>query len=319
MKKAYASAPGKVILVGEHFVVEGCPAIAVAVDVRARVTAERIEGEHVRVYSRELGEAVFGPGVGGGPLYPVYVAAREVIQRTGERIGLKITVESDIPPSAGMGSSAAVAVATVAATAKLLGLALTPDEVAQSALAAEVVVHGKPSGIDPAVSSCGGAILFRKGDKPERINADFEQIRLVLADSGIQRSTGKLVSKVLETKKKFPGILEPLYRSATELAERTREALENSDFATVGELMNINHGLLSALGVSNAKLEELVYAAREAGALGSKITGAGGGGMVVALCWREDADRVARALSKVAARVMTASVSEEGVTCGLES
>ena len=314
-----ASAPGKAILVGEHFVVEGSPAIAVALDVRAHVTVERIRENIVKVISRELGEATYGVREREDRLYPVYVAAREVVQRSGERVGLKIIVESDIPPGAGMGSSAAVAVATVAATAKLLGLALTPDEVAQSALAAEVVVHGKPSGIDPAVSSYGGAILFRKGDKPERINADFEQIRLVLADSGIQRSTGKLVSKVLETKKKFPGILEPLYRSATELAERTREALENSDFATVGELMNINHGLLSALGVSNAKLEELVYAAREAGALGSKITGAGGGGMVLALCWKEDAESVSQRLRELAARIIVTPVSEKGVICTLEN
>jgi mevalonate kinase len=287
--------------------------------VRAHVTVERIEENIVKVISRELGEATYGEHEEEDRLYPVYIAAREVVQRSGEPTGLKITVESDIPPGAGMGSSAAVAVATVAATAKLLGLTLTPDEVAQSALAAEVVVHGKPSGIDPTVSSYGGAILFKKGDKPKRINADFDQIRLVLADSGIQRSTGKLVSKVLETKKKFPGILEPLYRSATELVEKTREALENGDFATVGELMNINHGLLSALGVSNAKLEELVYAAREAGALGSKITGAGGGGMVLALCWKEDAESVCQRLRGLAARIIVTPVSDKGIVYTLES
>jgi len=316
--RASASAPGKVILIGEHFVVEGSPAIAVAVDVRARVTAERAEGELVTVSSRELGEAVFGPSAGEGPLYPVYVAAWEVVKRTNQRVGLKLTVESDIPPGAGMGSSAAVAAATAAATAKLLGLPLSRDEVAQAALAAEVIVHGKPSGIDPTVSSYGGAIYFKRGEKTERINADFGQVRLVLADSGIQRSTGALVAKVLETKKRHPEVLEPLYKAAASLAEKARSALERGDFATVGELMNINHGLLSALGVSNSKLEELVYAARNAGALGSKITGAGGGGMIVALCWREDAERVARELGKIAVRVIAAPVSEEGVTCVLE-
>lgn len=317
--RASASAPGKAILVGEHFVVEGSPAIAAALNVRARVTVERIDEDVVKVVSRELGEAVYGACEERNPLYPVYAAAREVVKRFGERVGLKITVESDIPLGAGMGSSAAVAVATVAATARLLGLPLTPDDIAQLALAAEVVVHGKPSGIDPTISSYGGAILFKKGEKPRKINADFEQIRFVLADSGIRRSTGSMVTKVLETKKKFTGILEPLYRSAAELVERTREALENGDFATVGELMNINHGLLSALGVSNAKLEELAYAAREAGALGSKITGAGGGGMVLALCWKEDAETVAQKLEKLAAHTIVASISKEGVVYAPES
>lgn len=308
-----ASAPGKAILVGEHFVVEGSPAIAVALEVRARAAAERIEGGAVKIVSRELGEASFTDG-GEGPLYPVYVAVREVLKRVSERPGLRITIESDIPPGAGMGSSAAVAVAAAAATAKLLGLALSPEEIFQAALAAEVVVHGRPSGIDPFVSSHGGAIFYRKGERPVSILADFEQVRLVLADSGIQRSTGRLVAKVLAAKEKHPDVLGPLYGVAARLVEKTREALERGDFATVGELMNINHGLLSAIGVSNAKLEELVYTAREAGALGAKITGAGGGGMILALCWKEDAGRVAESLKRLAARVIVTSVSREGVT-----
>lgn len=316
--KASASAPGKVILVGEHFVVEGSPAIAVAVDVRARATAEAAEGDLVTISSRELGEASFGPGAGGGPLYPVYVAVQEIFKRAGRRAGLRLTIESDIPPGAGMGSSAAVAAAAAAATARLLGLPLSPDEIAQAALAAETIVHGKPSGIDPAATSYGGAIYFKRGAKPERISADFGRVRLVLADSGIQRSTGALVARVLETKRRHPEVLEPLYKAAANLAEKARSALERGDFATVGELMNINHGMLSALGVSNAKLEELVYAAREAGALGAKITGAGGGGMIVALCWSEDAERVARALSGIAARTIVAPVSEKGATSALE-
>lgn len=312
---AKASAPAKAILVGEHFVVAGCPAIAVALDVRARVEAETLpEGGVVEVESRELGKQTFGAGsLPSSPLYPVYVAVREVLKLAGASIGLKLRIESEIPPAAGMGSSAAVAVAAVAAVAKILGLQLTSEEVSAAAYAAEVQVHGKPSGIDNTVSTLGGAIYYRKTEGFRKLEADFSPIRFILADSGVQRSTGELVSRVLALKARRADILNHVYEAAASLVETARGAIERDDYAALGELMNINHGLLSAIGVSNAKLEELVYAARQAGALGAKITGAGGGGMILALAWREDAERVARALAGISPRVIIAPVSQEGV------
>ena len=318
MTRAAASAPGKVILVGEHFVVEGQPAIAVAVDVRARVTAEELGGEPlVEVVSRELGRASFTGDEGReSPLYPVYVAAREVMRVAGRVGGLRVRVESDIPPAAGMGSSAAVAVATVAAVSRLLGLDLSAEEVSRIAYRAEVVVHGKPSGIDNTISTYGGAIAYRRGEGFLRLDVDFSPVRLVLADSGIPRSTGAMVAKVRSLKERYPAVLDPIYYAAGRLAVEVGKALERGDFEVVGELMNVNHGLLSAVGVSNRRLEELVHAAREAGALGAKITGAGGGGLIVALCWREDAERVAEALEQLATRVLVAPISADGVRYG---
>jgi len=310
-----ASAPAKAILVGEHFVVAGCPAIAVAVDVRARAEARLLAEEGVvEVSSRELGSGTFGAQADPrSPLYPVYAAARAVLARAHLNLGLEVRVESDIPPGAGMGSSAAVAVATVAATASLLGLRLSLEEVSSLAYEAEVVVHGRPSGIDNTVSTYGGAIYYRRGEGFVRLEADLEPVRIVLADSGIPRSTGEMVSKVLALKSRHQGVVDRIYDAAARLVEAARDAIERGDYETLGELMNINHGLLSALGVSNAKLEELVYAARAAGALGAKITGAGGGGMVLALAWKEDAEEVARALAKVSGRVILAPISSEGV------
>ena len=318
MASATASAPGKVILVGEHFVVEGQPAIAVAVDLRARVVVEEGEAPLVEIASRELGEAVFrgAEGEAGHPLYPIFAAAREVVHLASRRVGLRIRVESDIPLAAGMGSSAAVAVATVAATAKLLGLALDLKRISNLAYVAETLVHGRPSGIDNTVSTYGGAIAYRRGEGFMRLRADFSPVKLVLADSGIKRSTGAMVAKVRALKEKHPSILEPLYYAAGRLAVEVGKALERGDFEVVGELMNVNHGLLSAIGVSNLKLEELVYTARRAGALGAKITGAGGGGLVVALCRAEDAEKIAAALREVSSNVFTAPISNVGVRIG---
>lgn len=292
----------------------GCPAIAVALDLRARVEAVPLaEKEVIEIESRELGHQLFERNAAPGhPLYPVYVAARAVLARANENIGLFLRIESDIPPSAGMGSSAAVAVATVAAVARLVGLRLDPEEISRTAYEAEVQVHGKPSGIDNTVSAYGGAVYYKKDKGFYKLEADFNPIKLILADSGITRSTGELVSRVLKFKSKYPSVLDPIYAAASNLVESARTAIERGDYVMLGELMNVNHGLLSAIGVSNAKLEELVYAARHAGALGAKITGAGGGGMILALAWKEDAEKIAQALTKISKRVIVANISHEG-------
>ncbi len=312
---AVASAPGKVILVGEHFVVENEPAIAVAINLRARVRATKVEGEGVEVRSRELGLAqVFrGDEPRSSPLYPVYFAAKVTMENIGVESPLRVEVFSDIPPASGMGSSAAVAVATVAAVAKALRVKLVEDEISRLAYRAEEIVHGKPSGIDNTISTYGGAIAYRKTEGFLRLEADFSPVRLVLADSGLPRSTGEMVARVRRLKAKYPRVFEPLYHAAGRLAIEAGKAIEAGNFRALGELMNVNHGLLSAIGVSNEVLERLVYRAREAGALGAKITGAGGGGFIVALCEKGSEERVAKALREVSSRVFVVDVSGEGV------
>lgn len=314
MNSVCAIAPGKVILVGEHFVVGGQPAIAAAVEIEARVTAEFIGNKGVKISSKEYGEAFFSfEDEKNGPLYPVYIAAKEVLKITGNARGLNLTIESSIPRAAGMGSSAAVAVATVAAAAKLLGLELSLEKVSEIAYRSETVVHGKPSGIDNTVSTYGGLIFYKRGMSFQQLSSDVSSVKLVLADSGIERSTGAMVAKVLTLRDRYPHIFEHLYNAAGELVYSAKDALEQGDFFRVGQLMNVNHGLLHAIGVSNSKLDLLVHAAREAGALGAKLTGAGGGGFVVALCWKEDAGRVADVLKSVAKRVLVTGVSRRGV------
>ncbi|RLE74146.1 MAG: mevalonate kinase, partial [Thermoprotei archaeon] len=270
-----ASAPAKVILVGEHFVVENQPAIAVAVELRARARATPRSDDRVVIRSANLGlECSFAQGeeVGVRELRPLGVVVREVQEAAGSWRGLELTVESDIPVAAGMGSSAAVAVAATLAVSRLLGLKLSREEVSRIAYEAERLVHGKPSGIDNTISTYGGAIVYRRSEGFLPLDCDFTGYKLVLADSGIPRSTGEMVARVRELRARHPRIMEPLYHAAGRLTIEAAKALRDGDFARLGELMNINHGLLSAIGVSNEKLEQLIYAARRAGALGAKIT-----------------------------------------------
>ncbi len=311
---AKASAPGKVILFGEHFVVEDQPAIAIALNLRARVYAEVREKEGIEVYSKNLSlREVFPKEDPKSPLYPIYYAAKSTLSFIGKEKGLYIEVDSEIPPASGMGSSAAVAVATVAAVAASLGFKLDREDISMLAYRAEKIVHGKPSGIDNTISTYGGAIAYRKSEGFLQLEADFSPVMLVLADSGIPRNTGIMVAKVQELRKKYQKIMDPLYYAAGRLAVEAAKMMERGDFEAVGELMMINHGLLSAIGVSNMKLEELVYTARKVGALGAKITGAGGGGFIVALCRRGEEKKVAKELEKVSERVFISDISVEGV------
>jgi len=313
------SAPAKVILVGEHFVVENEPAIALAVELRARAIVEPIQ-KYEKIYIsrnyncllRFSNDKIIERG-NVEVLSPILKIVEILESIAGVRKGFRLVIESDIPPASGMGSSAAVAVATVTAMGKLYGIDLTHEDITRIAYEAEKLVHGTPSGIDNTVSTYGGVIVFRKNEGFIKLDVDLSSIRVIIADSGIPRSTGAMVKAVRELRKRYPSVFDPLYHTAGRLAIETAKALEDGDFKRVGELMNVNHGLLSAIGVSNIKLEELVYTARSKGALGAKITGAGGGGSIIALVYVDEEEEVAEALNKISKKVYVLEIAKEGV------
>jgi mevalonate kinase len=312
-----SSAPGKVILFGEHFVVEGQPAIAVAVSVRAYVSVEPIERDEIQVYSKNYSLAetyiLRNRESWSGRMLPVAVAAYTTMLEAGRKTGLKIDIDSQIPPSSGMGSSAAVSVATVHATSLALGLELELKKISDIAYEAEKVVHGKPSGIDNTIATFGGAIAYRKGEGFVQLKPVFRGVKLVLADTGKPRNTGEMVRKVLALKNTYPSILDPIYYSAGKLVVEAAQLLEQGEYEKLGNLMNINHGLLSAIGVSTKEIETLVHTARENGALGAKLTGAGGGGYIVALCRENDTEKVINALKNHATNILTVNLEQTGV------
>lgn len=302
---------------GEHFVVEGQPAIAVAVSVRAYVSVEPIERDEIQVYSKNYNLAetyiLRNRESWSGRMLPVAVAAYTTMLEAGRKTGLKIDIDSQIPPSSGMGSSAAVSVATVHATSLALGLELELKKISDIAYEAEKVVHGKPSGIDNTIATFGGAIAYRKGEGFVQLKPVFRGVKLVLADTGKPRNTGEMVRKVLALKNTYPIILDPIYYSAGKLVVEAAQLLEQGEYEKLGNLMNINHGLLSAIGVSTKEIETLVHTARESGALGAKLTGAGGGGYIVALCRENDTEKVINALKNHATNILTVNLEQTGV------
>jgi len=317
-----ASAPAKVILFGEHFVVFGEPAVVLAIDKRAYATAQLRKDE--RIYIKSVDLRVSGTFKGkrfetekGGSearikLEPVKNAVQQVLERAERKTGVNVSINSDIPVSAGLGSSAAVATSTILAVSNLLGIDLSRDQIFYMAYESERLVHGTPSGIDPAIATYGGTLQFQKGKDFAALNIETN-IPLVIGNTKVERSTGELVAKVRRMTEHYPIISNLIIRTGGKIALDAVEALRRGNFQTVGELMNINHALLCALGVSHESLERLVYAARKGGALGAKLTGGGGGGCMIAMAEIGKEKRVVKAIERVGGTAFVAQKTDQGV------
>ncbi|WP_336133293.1 mevalonate kinase [Natronomonas amylolytica] len=293
-----SSAPGKVYLFGEHAVVYGEPAVPCAIERRARVTVEERDDDRVRVEADELtldGFTVMWGGESGdrpdvNVPTPLVEAAMGYIDNALEQArdaadapdaGFDITVESDIPLGAGLGSSAAVVVAGIDAGTRELGVELDPIEIADRAYQVEYEVQdGQASRADTFCSAMGGVVRVQ-GDDCRRIEG-VSNLPFVVGYDGGSGDTGELVAGVRKLKEEYE-FAENTVESIGDIVRNGESALRNDDLEELGRLMDFNHGLLSALGVSGRTLDSMVWTAREADALGAKLTGAGGGGCIVAL------------------------------------
>jgi len=318
-----ASAPAKIILFGEHFVVYGEPAIVLAIDRRAYATVDHSDDKCLHMRSANLNlRGYFKDGafkVEQGDVRearlkfePVKVAVEKVLATYKVDVGLNIEINSTVPVAAGLGSSAAVVAAATAAVGAFLNVKMSKEDVFRVALEAEKVVHGTPSGVDPAIATFGGVLLFQTdtGFKPLEIKTD---IPLVIGNTGVERSTKVQVEKVRTITDNYPQIVESMRKTAREIVLRATDALKEKDLKTLGDLMNINHALLYGVGVSDESLEWLINAAKKGGALGAKLTGAGGGGCMVALANNEKLEDVLQAIMRAGGRPFIARKTDEGV------
>ncbi len=305
-----ATAPGKIILIGEHAVVYGQPAIAVPVtQVQARaIVAAQPGGQEFRVRAPAAG--VDSPWEALPPENPLRAALAGVCRALGvTRLPAgSLKIVSTIPLAAGLGSGAAVSVAVIRALSAFLGENLPDEQVNALAYEVEKIHHGTPSGIDNTVVTYARPVYFVRGQPVEtfRVRRPFT---LVIGDTGIPAPTKEAVSDVRRGWQAEPQRYERLFAALGSLTRAARQAIEGGHPRRLGPLMNEAHGLLREMGVSSPELDRLVQAARQAGALGAKLSGGGRGGNMIALVPPEGAEAVLLAMRKAgAARVLTSEV-----------
>lgn len=305
------SAPGKVILVGEHAAVYGNPVIVAAVDLRTYVQVNVREDELFTLTNRctnvnnlcfkfsDLPELKKGWGT---------VLTAECINKTFEAIkekrGLDILVWSDAPVASGLGSSASASSAMCYAIANELGHKLKKKDVANLAWSIENIVHGKSSGVDPYAVTFGGILRYRKGNFSRIKVKKYPEI--TIGNTGIKSNTIESVTDVMRLKEKYPKFFSLYLKAMKHLVDYSQRFLEEGELKRFGEVMNINHGLLSAIGVSSPELEKLVWAARKTSP-GAKLCGSGRGGIMIAL------GDAAAEIKEAGGKVIKTKITDEGV------
>lgn len=309
------SASGKVILLGEHSVVYGRPAIAVPLSgLRVRAILSPHSG-HLRIQSPAVGmDALLSDLPPDHPLARIVLLTAEHYRRLPPRAVLRI--ESGIPVASGLGSGAAVSTAVVRALAAWYGIQPEPAVVSALVYEVERIYHGTPSGIDNTVIAYEQPVYFVRGRPPEMLPVGAT-LHLLVADSGIPSPTREVVAGVRRRWEAERERYKTFFDRIAGRVEEARRAIALGDARALGEQMSANHELLREIGVSSSVLDRLVEAARRAGALGAKLSGAGQGGNVVALVEPAVAEGVEEALRMDGAREVWrtdvgAGISETG-------
>lgn len=299
-----SSAPGKIILFGEHAVVYHRPAIAVPVhhlQTKVYLTANpTAPSGQVKIHAPDIGlNATLAELPDQHPFSLLFKLIRQHFRIT--RIpAVHIKIKSDIPIASGLGSGTAVSVALIRGIAQFLAAEINDQDVSDIAYEVEKIYHGTPSGIDNTVISYEQPVYYVKGEKPVLV-AVPRVMQFAIGISGVRSKTSKAVAQVRDFREREEEFVESLFDEIGEISFKARKVLEEGSLQELGSLMNSNHLLLERLGVSNKVLNTLVNAACASGALGAKLSGAGLGGNVIALVTQSTAAPVQQALLEAGA------------------
>jgi mevalonate kinase len=306
--KAIAEAPSKAIITGEHFVVHGAWALAAALPMRVRVEVE--EAQDLVVLSDRFTSTA-------PEMLPVAKTAVSVLKEYSIRPRVRVKITSEVPNGAGLGSSASTLVALVSALSRLFSLKLGAERVIEKSMVGEQHVHGRPSGIDPTICTRGGVLLFRRGSRPKRVMLDRPRA-LIVSYTGSSRSAKGQIDSVSQLRESHPTQFANLTDTVSELSLMAAQRLAEGDMKGLGRLMTINHLALKALGVSSGRLEELIETLTTMGCYGAKLTGAGGGGCVVAVSPKAKEKSIVTGLQGRGFETYRAGIPVDGVRSWLE-
>jgi mevalonate kinase len=295
-----ASAPGKVILFGEHFVVHGVKAVLCAIDKRITATSRLLDEKKIRIRTH-LGNAQLNidqlHNLDESPMRfmkPFFHIAKTTLESFRQNKGIEIMIKSEIPSGVGLGSSSAACVAAAASVSGLFDK-IPKGQILKMAIEAERTIFAEASGADSAVSTFGGMISYDKNGF-EKINS-INDFNLVIANSKQVHDTKEIVRKVTEFKHRNEDLFSTLCEQEMKIVNEALSALKQNDLSKLGSLMSRNQELLDQIKVSTDKLDLLVKQAKKT-SYGAKITGAGGGGCVISLVDKSNSEATIENLRK---------------------
>lgn len=330
MKKITVSAPGKLMLLGEHAVVYGQPCLVTAVGQRMKATVEltneatfQLDAPDVKVegYKKpvsELGQGDLSTSSGQGipkgakfveiALYNFYKNYTSYIKKG----GVKVTTSSEFSSQFGFGSSSASTVCVIKALSEITGANLDNKAIFDLAYKTILDIQGKGSGFDVAAATFGGTLYYVTPGKVTEL-LKISHLPLIVGYSGIKFDTVQLIDEVAQKRQKYPEVVDNIYEQIGKLVDQAKAAILKKDFATLGELMNFNEGYLSALGVEGKKLADMIYGARDAGAYGAKLSGSGIGDCMISLAPEEKTQAVKDGITAAGGQVIDIPANVEGV------
>lgn len=296
------SAPGKLMILGEHAVVFGAPCIVTAVGQRLSVTIDKSEKGLV-IDAPQVKETKF-----------VDAAIAKFFSEAGSKItdrNLKLTIKSEFSQRVGFGSSSAVSVATLKALSLYYQTPLTDPQIFDLAYRVTLDIQGVGSGFDIAAATFGGTLYFVKDGVT--IEPLPDHLPLIIGYTGVKADTPTLVRQVGQFKGKYPEKVGRIFSAIGKLVNQGREAIVAKDWERLGKLMDFDQEYLRDLGVSTEKLEALISAAKKAGSYGAKLSGAGGGDCMIALVTSEKRQVISRAIQEAGGEVINVLPNAEGV------
>ncbi len=311
------SAPGKLMLFGEHAVVYNRPCIVTAVGLRFYVTLEETNGNSITIDSSLENEQykISVPDLISSSIYPdkvsfVLAAIQHLYRKYGIDKGIAVTTRGP-DRSFGLGSSSAITVAIVKALSELFSLNLSTSEMFDLSYQAVLTVQKKASGFDVAAALYGGTIYFLTGGKTI-LPLEVGQLPIIIGYSGKKVSTVNYVAAVNSLYEKHTWAIESIFELMNQLTERAKDKFLLSDWLTLGEFANLNQGLLESLGVNTFDLAKLIFAARKAGALGAKLSGAGGGDCMYAIATPDTSALVKQSIIDAGGEIVNCDLNADG-------
>ena len=326
MKKTITvSAPGKLMLFGEHAVVYGKPCIVTAVDQRLKLIAEKLdepffelEAKDVGIvgYKKPLSEVGKGEIPKGAKFVEMalsnFLKMDSRLRGNDNRRGIKIKTVSQFKSTFGFGSSSASTICTLKALSEIYNILIPKKEFFEIAYKTVLDIQGVGSGFDLAAAIYGGTLYYVTGGKvidPIKVKS----LPLIVGYTGVKADTATLVKAVNNRRDKYPKLFKSIFDDIALIVEEAKVALKKQDFQKLGELMNLNQGYLETLGVGSKELSSLIYAVRNAGAFGAKLSGAGIGDCMIALAPDNKRKAVEKAIKKAGGQVLRVEVNAEGV------